>query len=1192
MAAAALIASALAAHAGNVVIPGTLKRQFYPGATRASVANGTAKLGFVELIQSAQAPSDVADNYAQRVSGVFKPTQSGNYVFWVAADDDADLYLSTDDNPANKRLIAQQPGWGGIKEWTTAENGGQTDTPAATQKSSATWSPDGGATKPFANGIALVAGKSYYIEGIMHEGGGGDNFGFTALVAGNTPTNGDDTTLAGSVIGAVVANPTKLNIATQPADARVTELSTATFTVGLDTDAEFLDYQWFRNGQPVPGAKDASLTVLTSLADNGAKYSVKVSTPTAPAFSGLASFSATSSEATLTVDAAIEVAGSLKREYFPGGTRASVANNAAGAPTVSLVQGFEAPANVADNYAQRISGFFSPPATGLYAFVVAADDDADFYISTDDKPANKRLVAQQPTWGNPREWQTAQNGQTEGPNVTQKSSLYWSPDSGTTTPFANGISLQAGKKYYIEGIMREGGGGDNFAATFHLITEAIPENGTASAFSGNAVSVKVPKATIAITSQPAATSVVEGRAATFSVAADVTGIVGASFQWKKNGVDIAGANSATYKTPLAALSDNGAKYSVVLTAPGASATSADAALTVVADTFPPAIVSAGAVRNAAGSFDVGVVFDESVNPSSITAGNFTIAGGTVSGATHVANSSTYKSLEQGAVLTVSGLTAGNTYTLTVKDVADVKGNKVGTATAQFTVQKLTFAALGNNDPALPASAIAVGADGVNLQSGGNAFWNATDDVSFVYEQVTGDFDKVVQIEEQDASSNWARAGLMVRETLDTDSRHQAVHAPDNKKWDGTGSNNAYETNRRLTAGGSTSSSNAGGSPQYPGKTHVRLMRTGDIIHMFRSSDGITWTQLGRTDFTENDGTALPATMYVGIVYGPENGNISPETDRKVWTAKFRGYGDLKPSKQRGTATYAVGVNFGANENTGIMGRTEIAGVPDAAQGNWNNLSGNSSEATGAASGLFAEVNGNRTSTSLTVEWSGSGNTWASTGRGEENNGFIGSDRSLLTGYLDTGNSTTTLVTLGSVPSQLTSGKYDIVVYALGGVADRGGAYRLLDANQNVLSGYQTILAPANPSAFTQLTVPDENTPAYGTYVLFKGVSASTVIVEATTANNKGQGGTPRAPINAIQLVAPSGLVKPPSTTVVITTPPSGLAGGQFSNVVVDEVNKTITADLPPSGDQGYLTLSPARVIKSVELVNGKIVIKF
>ena len=38
MAAAALLASSVAVHAGNVVVPGFLKRQYYPGANRAAGA--------------------------------------------------------------------------------------------------------------------------------------------------------------------------------------------------------------------------------------------------------------------------------------------------------------------------------------------------------------------------------------------------------------------------------------------------------------------------------------------------------------------------------------------------------------------------------------------------------------------------------------------------------------------------------------------------------------------------------------------------------------------------------------------------------------------------------------------------------------------------------------------------------------------------------------------------------------------------------------------------------------------------------------------------------------------------------------------------------------------------------------------------------------------------------------------------
>jgi hypothetical protein len=68
-------------------------------------------------------------------------------------------------------------------------------------------------------------------------------------------------------------------------------------------------------------------------------------------------------------------------------------------------------------------------------------------------------------------------------------------------------------------------------------------------------------------------------------------------------------------------------------------------------------------------------------------------------------------------------------------------------------------------------------------------------------------------------------------------------------------------------------------------------------------------------------------------------------------------------------------------------------------------------------------------------------------------------------------------------------------------------------------------------------------------------------------------------------------VKPPA--VVITgTPPAGFAGATLTNIVIDETAKTITADLPASGDQAYLTISPFRVIRSVEIVGGKLVVRF
>jgi hypothetical protein len=70
------------------------------------------------------------------------------------------------------------------------------------------------------------------------------------------------------------------------------------------------------------------------------------------------------------------------------------------------------------------------------------------------------------------------------------------------------------------------------------------------------------------------------------------------------------------------------------------------------------------------------------------------------------------------------------------------------------------------------------------------------------------------------------------------------------------------------------------------------------------------------------------------------------------------------------------------------------------------------------------------------------------------------------------------------------------------------------------------------------------------------------------------------------------LLTPAVTTVIIGTPPSGFAGATLTNIVDDPATKTITADAPAGANEAYLTISPARVIKSVELVGGKLIIKY
>ena len=89
---------------------------------------------------------------------------------------------------------------------------------------------------------------------------------------------------------------------------------------------------------------------------------------------------------------------------------------------------------------------FYPPTTDDYVFFICDDDQGDLFVSTDSTPANKHMVAQETAWSNPWQWTTSGGSST----LSQKRSDQWSPDGGTTVPYASGIHMTANQPYYIE----------------------------------------------------------------------------------------------------------------------------------------------------------------------------------------------------------------------------------------------------------------------------------------------------------------------------------------------------------------------------------------------------------------------------------------------------------------------------------------------------------------------------------------------------------------------------------------------------------------------------------------------------------------------------------------------------------------------------------------------------------------------
>jgi regulation of enolase protein 1 (concanavalin A-like superfamily)/fibronectin type 3 domain-containing protein len=136
---------------------------------------------------------------------------------------------------------------------------------------------------------------------------------------------------------------------------------------------------------------------------------------------------------------------------------------------------------------------------------------------------------------------------------------------------------------------------------------------------------------------------------------------------------------------------------------------------------------------------------------------------------------------------------------------------------------------------------------VTMNAGGTDIYGNADGFHSMFESVTGDATIVAHVASMTNTHQWAKAGVMIRGTLDVDSANAAmVLSPDAP----------CSFQNRLSKGAATNAiTGAWVNPPY----WVKLSRTGDTFVGSVSADGTAWTEVSRVTLT------LPAQVYIGLV---------------------------------------------------------------------------------------------------------------------------------------------------------------------------------------------------------------------------------------------------------------------------------------------------------------------------------------
>jgi len=164
-----------------------------------------------------------------------------------------------------------------------------------------------------------------------------------------------------------------------------------------------------------------------------------------------------------------------------------------------------------------------------------------------------------------------------------------------------------------------------------------------------------------------------------------------------------------------------------------------------------------------------------------------------------------------------------------------------------------------------APAFAEGADGsIAMSAIGADIWGTADEFRYAYKKLSGDGAMIARIDSLYDSDPWAKAGVMIRETLEAGSTFAGVYLS---------GNNGVRYQGRLTADvDAVSDSSVATDEQIALRepVWVKIERLGNAFNGYYSTDGADWTAMSWNPQTVEMGS----NVHIGLAVTSHNSSVS------------------------------------------------------------------------------------------------------------------------------------------------------------------------------------------------------------------------------------------------------------------------------------------------------------------------------